>query len=233
MTRSTGSAITIWEAGYLIYSYCEVGEIDFNRIKELDLSEGPGFYQWRMDKIDRYLSRGPLYGPASDREKAFWLEKAESVFAVSYLLGCTLLAVLVQGMISGFAELRLPIQLWSNEIPYGVNMGQVCLLWSLMILCIGAALVSIMLFTSALTKSTIDLFADNGTYLGGPYSESLGNGIYELRIKQGSDITRVLYFFWIGRKAILTNGFVKKSQKTPSEAIALAEKYREDYETRH
>ena len=155
MTRSTGSAITIWEAGYLIYSYCEVGEIDFNRIKELDLSEGPGFYQWRMDKIDRYLSRGSLYGPASDREKAFWLEKAASVFAVSYLLGCTLLAVLVQGMISGFAELRLPIQLWSNEIPYGVNMGQVCLLWSLMILCIGAALVSIMLFTSALTKSTI------------------------------------------------------------------------------
>ena len=49
MTRSTGSAITIWEAGYLIYSYCEVGEIDFNRIKELDLSEGTGFYQGRMD----------------------------------------------------------------------------------------------------------------------------------------------------------------------------------------
>lgn len=80
---------------------------------------------------------------------------------------------------------------------------------------------------------TIDLLADNGIYLRGPYSESLGNGIYELRIKQGSDITRVLYFFLIGRKAILTNGFVKKSQKTPPEAIALAEKYREDYERRH
>ena len=55
---------------------------------------------------------------------------------------------------------------------------------------------------------------------------------FELRTKFGSDITRVLYFFVVGKKVILTNGFVKKTQKTPPAEIALAKMYREDYLTR-
>ena len=42
-------------------------------------------------------------------------------------------------------------------------------------------------------------------------------------------ITRVLYFFYIGKRIVLTNGFIKKTQKTPPEEIALAKKYRADY----
>ena len=42
---------------------------------------------------------------------------------------------------------------------------------------------------------TIKLLADNGTDLREPSSKSLGSGIFELRIKFGSDITRILYFF--------------------------------------
>ena len=53
------------------------------------------------------------------------------------------------------------------------------------------------------------------------------------RTKQGSDITRVLYFFIIGKKAVLTNGFIKKSQKTPKEEKELAKKYKADYERRY
>lgn len=79
---------------------------------------------------------------------------------------------------------------------------------------------------------TIDLLEQNGPALRGPYSSPLRNGIFELRTKQGSDITRILYFFFIGRKAVLTNGFVKKTQKTPRSVIELAEKYKEDYERR-
>ncbi len=45
------------------------------------------------------------------------------------------------------------------------------------------------------------------------------DGIFELRAQQGSDITRVLYFFQIGNKAYLTNGFTKKTQKTPPSEI--------------
>lgn len=56
--------------------------------------------------------------------------------------------------------------------------------------------------------------------------------VVEIRTKFGSDITRVLYFFVIGRRIILTNGFVKKTQKTPASEIALAKQYRADYLSR-
>jgi len=64
------------------------------------------------------------------------------------------------------------------------------------------------------------------------YSKHLEDGIFEIRTKFGSDITRVLYFFVIGRRIILTNGFVKKTQKTPASEIALAKQYRADYLSR-
>lgn len=46
-----------------------------------------------------------------------------------------------------------------------------------------------------------------------PYSEHLVDGIFELRAQSGSNISRILYFFVIGRKIVLTNGFVKKNAK--------------------
>ena len=85
----------------------------------------------------------------------------------------------------------------------------------------------------AKTLRTIDLLEDNGTSLRGPYSEPLGDGIFELRTKHSSDITRVLYFFFIGNRAVLTNGFTKKTQKIPKSEIETAKKYKRDYERRH
>lgn len=79
----------------------------------------------------------------------------------------------------------------------------------------------------------LDLLEVNGPALRMPYSEALEDGIFELRAKESSNITRVFYFFYFGRKAILTNGFVKKSQKTPKRELALAKKYKADYERRH
>ena len=78
----------------------------------------------------------------------------------------------------------------------------------------------------------LELLEEKGNTLREPYSKSLNDGIFEIRAKQGSDITRVLYFFYVGNKIILTNGFVKKSQKTPLSEIALAKKYRAEYERR-
>ena len=60
----------------------------------------------------------------------------------------------------------------------------------------------------------------------------LDDGIFEIRTKFGSDITRVLYFFVIGKRVILTNGFIKKTQKTPASEITLAKQYRIEYLTR-
>lgn len=75
----------------------------------------------------------------------------------------------------------------------------------------------------------IAVLQDNGYELREPYSKYMTDGIFELRAKVGSDITRVLYFFYVDKHIILTNGFVKKTQKTPPGEIEKARKYRRDY----
>ena len=76
---------------------------------------------------------------------------------------------------------------------------------------------------------TISLLADNGPDLREPCSKPLGDAIFELRAKVGSDISRVLYFFIVGRRVILINGFIKKTQKTPPAELERAKRYRADY----
>lgn len=78
--------------------------------------------------------------------------------------------------------------------------------------------------------ATLELLEIKGSGLREPFSKPLGDGIFEVRAKQGSDISRVLYFFVVGRKVILTNGFVKKTQKTPLREIDRAKRYRADYQ---
>ena len=78
----------------------------------------------------------------------------------------------------------------------------------------------------------IELLAVNGIELREPYSKAIGDGIFELRAKVGSDISRVLYFFFISRKIILTNGFIKKSNRTPPGEKDKAIKYRAEYMSR-
>jgi phage-related protein len=75
----------------------------------------------------------------------------------------------------------------------------------------------------------LEILQDRGNLLREPYSKYLGDGIFEIRCKQGSNISRVLYFFWYDGKIILTNGFIKKSQKAPKNEIALAKSRRKDY----
>ena len=58
---------------------------------------------------------------------------------------------------------------------------------------------------------SIDLLERNGINLRPPQSEHIEDGIFVLRTKQGSDITRIFYFFFVGNKAVLTNGFTKKT----------------------
>lgn len=85
----------------------------------------------------------------------------------------------------------------------------------------------------AKTLRTIDLLETNGPLLREPYSKHIQNGLFELRTKQGSDITRVFYFFFIDQKVVLTNGFIKKTNKTPIAEKLLAQKYKDDYERRY
>ena len=75
----------------------------------------------------------------------------------------------------------------------------------------------------------ITVLENNGPLLKMPDSRPLGDGIFELRAQVATDITRVLYFFYVGKEIVLTNGFVKKTQKTPPLEIKKAKAYRADY----
>ena len=53
--------------------------------------------------------------------------------------------------------------------------------------------------------------------------------LYECRIRWESNIYRLFCFFDRDDKVVITNGFLKKTQKTPQREIDKAKKYRGDY----
>ena len=57
------------------------------------------------------------------------------------------------------------------------------------------------------------------------------DGLYEIRVQQGSDIFRIFCFFYEGQLVVLLNGFQKKDQKTPKKEIEKALKIKAEYET--
>ena len=57
-------------------------------------------------------------------------------------------------------------------------------------------------------------------------------GLYEIRVKKGTDIYRIFCFFDKGKLIVLANGFQKKTQKTPKKEIKIALKIKEEYENR-
>ena len=57
------------------------------------------------------------------------------------------------------------------------------------------------------------------------------DGLYEIRVKFGSEIFRIFCFFDEGKLVVLANGFQKKTQKTPKAEIEKALKIKKEYET--
>ena len=53
--------------------------------------------------------------------------------------------------------------------------------------------------------------------------------IWEIRVQKSNNIFRLLGFKKEGKLIILTNGFTKKTQKTPKPEIVLAEKRKKEY----
>jgi len=54
--------------------------------------------------------------------------------------------------------------------------------------------------------------------------------IYEIRSKHSNNIQRALYFHASHNKYIVTHGFTKKTQKTPSREIQRAKVIKKEYE---
>lgn len=62
-----------------------------------------------------------------------------------------------------------------------------------------------------------------------PESKKLTDTIWELRIKYNKNIYRLLFFTQPDETYIITNGFIKKTDKTPEIEIEKAENYRKTY----
>jgi len=62
------------------------------------------------------------------------------------------------------------------------------------------------------------------------YLQHMANGLYEVRVKSGSGIFRIFCFFDQDKLIVLTNGFQKKTQKTPRQEIEKALKIKKEYE---
>ena len=56
------------------------------------------------------------------------------------------------------------------------------------------------------------------------------DGLYEIRVQQGSDVFRIFCFFDHGQLVVLANGYHKKSQKTPKRETEKAHKIKKEYE---
>lgn len=78
--------------------------------------------------------------------------------------------------------------------------------------------------------ASIDYLSECGLYIREPYVKYLEDGIFELRVQFSSDRIRIFYFFVKDEKIILTNGFLKKTKKTPRKYLELAKKYKKNYE---
>lgn len=59
--------------------------------------------------------------------------------------------------------------------------------------------------------------------------KKLGDDLYELRSKVGTNIQRALYFQKVGTEYLITHGFTKKTQKTPTGEIKHAKALRDKY----
>lgn len=79
------------------------------------------------------------------------------------------------------------------------------------------------------TLNNIAKLSEEGYRAHPPLSKYVDDGIFELRTKYGSDIDRIFYFFIFGNKIILTNGYIKKSQKIDKEEFNRAKKYQAIY----
>ncbi|XDD41711.1 type II toxin-antitoxin system RelE/ParE family toxin [Leptospira sp. WS60.C2] len=78
---------------------------------------------------------------------------------------------------------------------------------------------------------TIELLKEFGPELREPFSKKIAgfNGLFELRVKQGSNICRFFYFFEKDKIIIITSGFIKKDQKTDRDQLEKAKKLMNQY----
>lgn len=70
----------------------------------------------------------------------------------------------------------------------------------------------------------VELLMAHGPNLRLPHSRSMGEGLFELRPRGRSGISRALYCFLVGRRVVVVHAFIKKTQQTPDKELRTARK---------
>ena len=80
--------------------------------------------------------------------------------------------------------------------------------------------------------ATIDVIQEKGLLVEQrmEWVKKLDNDIFEIRSKVSSNIRRALYFHAVDDRYIITHGFTKKTQKTPSSEIKHAKELKKEFE---
>ena len=78
-----------------------------------------------------------------------------------------------------------------------------------------------------------EVLEEGGPNLREPYTKHLRDGLYELRCQCGQDTMRFIFFYFENRIIVATNGFRKKTCKTPGRELRLADERRKDYVRRY
>jgi phage-related protein len=72
-----------------------------------------------------------------------------------------------------------------------------------------------------------------GPDLGMPHTRSMGEGLFELRLKAAEGIARVFYCTMIGKRIVILHQFTKKTEKTPSKELAIARRRLKEVKDAH
>ncbi|WP_261843486.1 type II toxin-antitoxin system RelE/ParE family toxin [Aliamphritea ceti] len=68
----------------------------------------------------------------------------------------------------------------------------------------------------------LEMIEKHGANLGPPHTESMGNGLFEIRAKAKEGIGRSFFCYMEGTNIQVLHAFVKKTKKTPKKDLDLA-----------
>lgn len=70
----------------------------------------------------------------------------------------------------------------------------------------------------------LELMEVAGPDLGTPHTKAMGGGLFEIRAKGKEGIGKVFYCVLVGRRIVVLHSFVKKTDKTPTGDLEIAQR---------
>lgn len=68
------------------------------------------------------------------------------------------------------------------------------------------------------------IMEQRGPSLGMPYTKAMGEGLFEMRLRDPQGIARIFYCTVVRNEIMVLHSFVKKTQKTPLHDLQIAKK---------